>query len=104
MKNISPVKGLSGEISFDQFGNRENFQLEVLDLALDGLSVIGSWHSSSDIGNIKPIQRRLNPYRYIDDGNVLKNKTLIVLIANVSCIMMTGCQIALTLVTLKFFF
>ncbi|KAG5684286.1 hypothetical protein PVAND_013522 [Polypedilum vanderplanki] len=46
MKTITPFKGLSGEIQFDQLGNRENFHLEVIELVSDGLKKIGTWNST----------------------------------------------------------
>jgi glutamate receptor, ionotropic, invertebrate len=43
MKTIPPFNGLSGRIQFNQLGNRENFELEVFELASDGVKVIGTW-------------------------------------------------------------
>lgn len=85
MKTLSIPNGLTGEISFDQFGNRENFFLEVLELASDGLQVIGFWNSTNGNGSVATVSNRINPYRYIedDDNSLLKDKLLIVLIADV---------------------
>jgi hypothetical protein len=80
MKTIAPFKGLSGEIQFDQLGNRENFKLEVLELASEGLKQIGTWDSVNKIQTIKaPEPPPVDLY-----PNSIKNKTLIVLIAKVS--------------------
>jgi hypothetical protein len=46
MKTISPFKGLSGEVQFDQLGNREHFHLEIVELVSDGLKKIGTWNST----------------------------------------------------------
>lgn len=73
-------KGLSGDVQFDQHGNRENFQLEVLELASDGLKVIGTWNATKGIqtNKGKTIEASLT------DPSSLRNKTLIVLINIVS--------------------
>lgn len=77
--------GLSGEISFDEFGIRKNFQLEVLELDSDGLQTVGFWNSSDGSGIVEPLDRS-NPYRtdHGDADSTLKDKMLIVLIADVS--------------------
>lgn len=86
MKTISSIDGLSGEINFDPLGNRENFVLEVLELAPDGLQKVGFWNSTTNIGVIETVPYRDNPYRHNDEvsDNILKNQTLIVLIAEVT--------------------
>lgn len=80
MKTITPLKGLSGEIQFDQHGNRENFQLDVLELASDGLQKVGTWNASKGIQSIRG--------KVFDGGqgdpNTLRNKTLLVLTVIVS--------------------
>ena len=43
-------KGLSGEIQFDQQGNRENFELNVLELVSDGLKRVALWNSGKSNG------------------------------------------------------
>jgi glutamate receptor, ionotropic, invertebrate len=80
MKTIAPFKGLSGEIQFDQLGNRDNIKLEVLELTSEGLKQIATWDSVNRIQTLKapdPPPEDLYP-------NSIKNKTLIVLIAKVS--------------------
>ena len=80
MKTFPPFRGLSGDIQVDQHGNRENFHLEILELASEGLKQIGTWNSTMKIQTIKG-----KPADVIDhDPNSLKNKTLTVLIAIVS--------------------
>lgn len=43
-------KGLSGLVQFDQQGNRENFQLDVVELVSDGLKKVAIWNSSTNVG------------------------------------------------------
>lgn len=79
MKTIT-FKGLSGDIQFDQQGNRENFQLELLELASDGLKKVGTWNSTNGIQSSrgKTIESSQT------DVDVLRNKTLLVLTVIVS--------------------
>ena len=49
MKTMT-FKGLSGEIQFDQQGNRENFELNVLELVSDGLKRVALWNSGKSNG------------------------------------------------------
>lgn len=75
MKTIPPIRGLSGEIHFDQKGHRSNFQVEVIELATDGIRKIGTWNTSDGL-----YLARFHPS--IDDSNLsLRNKTFIVLTA-----------------------
>lgn len=74
MKTIPPFKGLSGEIQFDQLGNRENFQVEVQELTSEGLKTIGSWNSSKGIQTLKGKSYDASS----TDSDSLKNKTLVV--------------------------
>lgn len=78
MKTIPPIKGLSGEIHFDQKGHRSVFQLEVIELATDGIRKIGTWNTSDGL-----YLARAHP---IIDQSVLslRNKTFVVLTALVS--------------------
>lgn len=80
MKTIGPLKGLSGDIQFDQHGNRENFQLEILELESEGLKKVGTWNETKGIHSLRG--------KTVDTGNtdpnVLRNKTLIVLTVIVS--------------------
>jgi len=69
-------KGLSGEIEFDQHGNRENFELNVLELVSDGLKKVGLWVSGESNG--------LTVYRekssvLINELDIFKEKVLKIL-------------------------
>ena len=46
MKTIPPLKGLSGDLHFDQKGHRSNFQVEVVELTTEGLTKVGTWNTS----------------------------------------------------------
>lgn len=75
MKTIPPIRGLSGEIHFDQKGHRSNFQVELTELATDGLKKIGTWNATDGI-----YLARAHPI--IDESVLsLRNKTFIVLTA-----------------------
>lgn len=80
MKTITPIRGLSGDLQFDQHGNRENFQLEILELASEGLKKVGTWNATKGIQSLRG--------KTFDQGStdpdVLRNKTLIVLTVIVS--------------------
>lgn len=80
MKTFPPFRGLSGDIQFDQHGNRENFQLEVLELTSEGLKQIGTWNSTMKIQTLKG--KSLETF----DGNEnsIRNKSLIVMTVLVS--------------------
>lgn len=78
MKTIPPMRGLSGEIHFDTKGHRSNFEVEVIELATDGIRKIGTWNTTDGL-----FLARAHPI--IDDSVLsLKNKTFIVLTALVS--------------------
>lgn len=47
LRTIRAFRGLSGNIQFDQNGNRENFELEIIELFEEGISKIGSWNSTT---------------------------------------------------------
>lgn len=75
MKTIPPTRGLSGEIHFDQKGHRSNFQVEVIELATDGIRKIGTWNTTDGL-----YLARTHPH--IDESVLsLRNKTFIVLTA-----------------------
>jgi glutamate receptor, ionotropic, invertebrate len=74
MKTIPPFKGLSGDVQFDQHGNRENFNLDILELASDGLKKIGTWNATKGITSLKG-----KPVETVGNPDSLVNKTLIVL-------------------------
>ena len=74
MKTIPSFKGLSGEMQFDQQGNRENFQLEILEMTPEGLSKVGIWNGK-EIQSLRTKAAESGPI----DPNTLQNKTLRVL-------------------------
>lgn len=80
MKTIPPIRGLSGEIHFDTKGHRGNFQVEVIELATDGIRKIGTWNTTDGL-----FLARAQP---IIDQSVLtlRNKTFVVLTALVSVV------------------
>lgn len=81
MKTIPPIKGLTGDIHFDQKGHRSNFQVEVIELATDGIRKIGTWNTTDGL-----YLARAHPI--IDDSVLsLRNKTFVVLTALVSKIL-----------------
>lgn len=78
MKTIPPIRGLSGDIHFDQKGHRSNFQVEVIELATDGIRKIGTWNTTDGL-----YLARAHPI--IDESVLsLRNKTFVVLTALVS--------------------
>lgn len=75
MKTIPPIKGLTGEIHFDQKGYRSDFQVEIVELATDGLRRIGTWNTTFGL-----YLARAHPQ--IDESVLsLRNKTFVVLTA-----------------------
>lgn len=71
-------KGLSGEIQFDQQGNRENFQLDVIELLSDGLKKVATWNSSVSVG-LQIFREELDTFTGESDifsGKVLKILTV----------------------------
>jgi glutamate receptor, ionotropic, invertebrate len=75
MKTIPPTRGLSGEIHFDQKGHRSNFQVEVIELATDGIRKIGTWNTTDGL-----YLARAHPT--VDESVLsLRNKTFVVLTA-----------------------
>lgn len=80
MKTIPPIRGLTGDLQFDQHGNRENFQLDVLELASEGLKKVGTWNATKGIQS----SRGKTFDQGSTDPDILRNKTLIVLTVIVS--------------------
>lgn len=75
MKTMPPIRGLSGEIQFDQKGYRSNFQIELIELVSDGIKKIGTWNTSDGL-----YLERSHPV--IDESVLsLRNKTFFVLTA-----------------------
>lgn len=67
------IEGLSGTIKFDSEGSRSNFNLSIVELQTDGLTVVGTWNSieGADFIRLRPDGQSL-----IQES--LFNKTLIV--------------------------
>lgn len=80
MKTVSSLKGLSGDIHIDSQGNRKNYNLDILELASDGLKKVGMWNSTKGIQSLRGI-----PFDNSQtDPHLLVNKTLKVLTVIVS--------------------
>lgn len=101
MKTVSSLSGLSGEIHIDSQGNRKNYNLDILELASDGLKKVGMWNLTKGIQSLRGM-----PFDSSQtDPHILTNKTLKVLTVIVSFlifIMLTSgncdfsCRITLT--------
>lgn len=75
LKTLPIIRGLSGDIHFDQRGHRSRFQIEIVELVTDGLKKIGTWNTSDglDLARAHPA---------IDESILsLRNKTFVVLTA-----------------------
>jgi glutamate receptor, ionotropic, invertebrate len=78
MNTIPAIRGLSGNIHFDQKGRRSDFHLEIIELTYDGVHIIGTWNTTDRL-----YLARSHPP--IDENSLsLRNKTFIVLTALVS--------------------
>lgn len=79
LRTADPFRGLSGEIRFGQFGNRSNFNLEVLELVSDGLKKIGMWNSQKglEIRHDRVVAKT-------NQNEIFKGKTLKILTVDVS--------------------
>lgn len=75
MKTIV-FKGLSGEIQFDQQGNREDFELNVLELVSDGLKKVALWTSGKGLQIYREESDILTNELDIFKGKVLKILTV----------------------------
>lgn len=86
MKTIPPIKGLTGEIHFDQKGYRSDFQVEIIELATDGIRRIGTWNTTFGL-----YLARAHPH--IDESVLsLRNKTFVVLTALVELLIEKLCN------------
>ncbi len=79
MRSVEPFKGLTGNIEFGEFGNRSNFNLEVLELVSEGLKKVGMWNSKKGLETYRDKQMIEH-----DPKDVFKGKNLIVLTVDVS--------------------
>lgn len=76
------VKGLTGNIYFDQKGHRTEFIAEIIELASDGIQKVGLWNSSDSEIYIARSPHGLGGY---GAEMSLRNQSFIVLTALVSC-------------------
>jgi hypothetical protein len=72
-ENQIEVDGLTGPIKFDEDGLRTNFHLNLVEMAADGLHVVGTWNTAEGV-NFTRVWIGMNN----KDGDSLFNKTLIV--------------------------
>lgn len=79
IRSVEAFKGLSGNIEFGHFGNRSNFNLDIVELVSDGLKRVGSWNSKK---GLEFIYNR-TPEKH-DDRDVFRGKNLIILTVDVS--------------------
>lgn len=79
IRSIESFKGLSGNIEFGHFGNRSNFNLDILELVSDGLKRVGTWNSKN---GLEFIYNR-TPLKH-DERDVFRGKTLTILTVDVS--------------------
>ena len=77
MKTIPPMRGLSGEIHFDQKGHRSDFKLEIIELASDGIHKVGSWTPSEGLN----MSRYQTPSGSAFGDDSMRNKSFVVLTA-----------------------
>jgi len=83
------MKGLTGTIKFDQHGLRTDFELEVVELRVDGLNKVGVWKDGVGINFTRNYTES-----YSEIVESLQNKTLVVTtiyvsLRHVQCIMYT---------------
>ena len=50
------MKGLTGQIRFDQSGIRNDFVLDIVELQRTGLEKVGSWHDLHGIRYIEELK------------------------------------------------
>lgn len=79
IRSVESFKGLSGNIEFGHFGNRSNFNLDIMELVSDGLKRVGNWNSKKGLEFID--NRTPNSY---DEKDVFRGKNLIILTVDVS--------------------
>ena len=67
------ITGLTGHIAFDQWGIRNNFVLDIVELHKSGLEKVGTWHDSHGLAFSR--QFLLSS---VDARDTIENKTIIV--------------------------
>lgn len=75
MNTIPSIRGLSGNIHFDQKGHRSDFHLEIIELTYDGVHTIGTWNTSDGLFLAR------SHVAVEESALSLRNKTFIVLTA-----------------------
>lgn len=79
------LQGLTGEIKFDQKGQRSNFTLELIEID-DGVEPIGTWNYFSGLSLTRSISSMGEKTEIIPENFSIRSKHLRVLIALVSMI------------------
>ena len=67
------MKGLTGNLKFDQHGLRAGFELDIIELKRDGLVKVGTW---TEEGGVNMTRNFSETYTEIVES--LQNKTLVV--------------------------
>ena len=67
------IRGLTGQIGFDQWGIRNNFVLDIVELHKSGLEKVGSWHDTHGL-----VFSRQSSSSSVDPRESIENKTIIV--------------------------
>ena len=67
------IEGLTGHIAFDQWGIRNDFSLDIVELSKTGLVKIGSWHDGYGLRF-----DRLASQSTTDADDTIENKTIVV--------------------------
>lgn len=74
---ISSVKGLTGEVKFDDNGLRTDMRLRLLEITRDGLKPVGGWSTNEGISFMSNYTKRMQE----EFRATLKNKTLTIVTA-----------------------
>ena len=77
MRMISSVKGMTGEVKFDDNGLRTDMRLRLLEITRDGLKPVGSWSTNEGISFMSNYTKRMQE----EFRATLKNKTLTIVTA-----------------------
>ena len=86
------MKGLTGQIRFDQSGIRNDFVLDIVELQRTGLEKVGSWHDLHGIRYIEELKwyqlidtfstnfsfNRQSSQLSLDPRDTIENKTIVV--------------------------
>lgn len=72
----SSLRGLTGNIRFDNEGFRSDFAMDIVELSANGLEKVGTWNSTEGVNISRPTPPKLDK-----EGESLHNKSFIVLIS-----------------------